>query len=201
MLILRKNNRTGWELAQRQTLLLENVAPILSVGVSRAFFSERISVLHFDRGVLGNVCIYKGSELEAAVTVPFLVASAIVALPATLIQVKINTAQDRQRLAELETHLAELQAEMIAALAETRNPTLPNAPNTGGNQDLPASVANAAFNRILSDAGLDESLPTVRSKGRKQAFFSDTAGDHYGCPTELAGAATSVAVPGLPEAN
>lgn len=187
LLVLEKRAHRRWELTRRERLLLENVSPILSVGVSRAFFSDRITILRFDNGVLGNVCIYKGSELEAAATVPFLVASALVALPATLIQVKINTAQDRERLAELETYLADLQTEMIAALAEDREPRLGSAPTTGSASALPAAVADAKFNEILKAAKLDGERKTAREKWRKQAFFSDKATDYYGCPAALAG--------------
>lgn len=187
LLVLEKRAHRSWDLTRRQPLLLENVSPILSVGVSRAFFSDRITILRFDNGVLGNVCIYKGSELEAAATVPFLVASALVALPATLIQVKINTAQDRERLAELETYLAELQTEMIAALAEDREPRLGSAPSTGSTGTLPAVFADAKFNEILKAAKLDGERKTAREKWRKQAFFSDKATDYYGCPAALTG--------------
>lgn len=187
LLVLEKRPHRSWELIRRTPLLLENVSPILSVGVSRAFFSERITILRFDNGVLGNVCVYKGSELEAAATVPFLVASALVALPATLIQVKINTAQDRERLAKLEAHLAHLQTEMIAALAEDREPRLSTAPSLGAHKQLPAAFAGEEFNKILTAAKLDGERETVRKKGRKQAFFSDTATDYYGCPAALIG--------------
>lgn len=187
LLVFEKRPHRSWEMTGRKPLLLENVSPILSVGVSRAFFSDRITILRFDNGVLGNVCIYKGSELEAAATVPFVVASALVALPATLIQVKINTVEDRERLARLEAHLAHLQSEMIAALAEDREPRLSSAPSLGAHEELPATVADAKFNEILKAAKLDGERKTAREKWRKQAFFSDKATDYYGCPAALAG--------------
>jgi hypothetical protein len=201
LLILRKSRRGGWELARRETVLLENVSPIFSVGVSRAFFSERISVLRFDRGVLGNVCLYKGSELEAVASVPFLVASAIVALPATLIQVRINTTEDRRRLAEVEEHLADLQRLVIEAAAAGTNPSLPNAPGVGAHENLPSTVADAAFDKMLEEAGLDKARATVRSKTRKEAVFSDKAGDLYGCPASLVNVAASVDVLGFPQVS
>ena len=79
----------GWELQKTTPVEMENISPVLSVGIERAAFTERQTVLAFDEGELKNVCIFKKSEFVEAVQIPLQVAQSVVALPANIVQVKI----------------------------------------------------------------------------------------------------------------
>ena len=63
-------------------LEMPNAAPVFSVDVRRALFAHRETSLTFDHGILSDVTITKGSELDAVAVIPLRVAQFIVSIPA-----------------------------------------------------------------------------------------------------------------------
>jgi hypothetical protein len=117
--LLTKRNRQlpgGWQLRSSRSILMENVSPILSVGLQRANFSQRKTTLMFDEGMLGNVCIYKGSELVEFVQIPLQVVKSVVALPANIIQVRINISNSSKALVAAEKQLIDTQNKQLLYL-------------------------------------------------------------------------------------
>lgn len=121
-----KNVRDAWKLRGTATAMMENAAPVLSVGVDRTFFAKRETTLVFDAGVLQDVTIKKGSELANFSTIPLQVAQSVVALPANIIQVKINTANNEANLIAAQDSLIkarrDLAADRLAAANQTPLP-------------------------------------------------------------------------------
>ncbi len=109
-----KNVRGAWKLRGTQTALLENAAPILSVGVDRTFFANRSTTLDFDQGALKDIKISKGSELANFSSIPLQVAQSVVALPTNIIQVKINTANNEAALIAAQDNLIKVRRELAA---------------------------------------------------------------------------------------
>ena len=75
------NGRGSWRLGLIKNFHMENIMPIVSVGVSRAMFATRRTGLVFKDGTLTNVCISKGSEIVGAIEIPLEVIYGIIALP------------------------------------------------------------------------------------------------------------------------
>lgn len=114
-----KRNRqlpAGWQLRASRAIRMENISPILSVGLQRTTFSQRKTTLMFEEGMLSNVCIYKGSELEQFVQIPLQVAKSVVALPANIIQVRINTSNSNKELLAAEKQLIDWQTRQLQDL-------------------------------------------------------------------------------------
>ena len=89
---------TSWELDQVHILEIPNAAPVFSVDVRRAFFADRQTTLTFDHGVLADVTISKGSELNALADIPLQVAQFIVSIPAQVLQLRINRTSNSQEV-------------------------------------------------------------------------------------------------------
>lgn len=137
VLLLVKSNkkaRGGWQIRGTEVAELENISPILSIRVDRAFFANRKTTLMFDHGALLNICIAKTSELKTLVEVPLEIAASIVAVPANLIQVRIDQTKGRETLLQAERQLIQAQIqqlkleqavtqEEINALSQGANPT------------------------------------------------------------------------------
>lgn len=167
VLVLRENTSGAWQIQQRTQLLLENVSPILSVGVGRSFFAQRVSVLLFDTGVLQNVCVYKSSELVEFVKIPLSVASAIVALPTTIFQLRINDDGNKTLLQNAEKQLYEAQLAAIesevASKAQSANTT------------LASSKLDAAFGNAVPEGATEFTGKTI-------SFGENSAAGTFGCP-------------------
>ncbi|MEO0923760.1 MAG: hypothetical protein AAFY09_13500, partial [Pseudomonadota bacterium] len=85
-------NKLGkdWVVKSRGTAMMENVSPILSVGLERPILAERATALQFDNGALMRVCSYNSAGIAEFVNIPLSIARAIVQLPAQIISVKIG---------------------------------------------------------------------------------------------------------------
>ena len=94
------------------TVLVPNKAPVLSIDISRAMFVTKVYEIEFDNGILTRVTIKKPSEALAAASIPIEIAKAIVAIPAELIQLKINTASGEKALLESEKARLEVEKEL-----------------------------------------------------------------------------------------
>lgn len=105
--VLRQENKKvadSWRLAETATVKLENSSPVLVAGIDRTVFAKRRSKLTFDQGALKSVSLDKTSELLAFTEIPLYLAESVVALPAAIIKVDIDTAVVETNLigAELE---------------------------------------------------------------------------------------------------
>jgi hypothetical protein len=103
----------GWQLRGSDTLMLENEAPVFSVGIDRAFFTKRETRLIFSDGQLQDVTIDKGSELAGFVGIPLQIAQSIVALPTNIIQVRINQTNSRNQLIAAQTQLIQAEKQLL----------------------------------------------------------------------------------------
>jgi hypothetical protein len=93
-----------------ETVLLPNEAVCLYVPVSRAAFVSTYTKVTFERGMLQEVVTDKPSQLVGFVKIPIDVASAILAIPAQLLTVRIQQS----------TLTKDLAAERLAALESQR---------------------------------------------------------------------------------
>jgi hypothetical protein len=101
IVVLRKADPGGrgpWQLFQSKRVEMPNVSPVLSIGVERALFTHRKTYISFNHGVIADVTIDKGSELEGFVKIPLTLAKAIVDVPAQIIQIRIRDTQNQAAL-------------------------------------------------------------------------------------------------------
>ena len=103
-----------WRLQQTLAVDMPNVSPVFSVGVDRTFFTERKTTLTFESGVLKDVQLMKGSELNSMAEVPLRVVQAITAIPAQIVQVRINRTNNEEALINA-------QAKLLATLRTFRS--------------------------------------------------------------------------------
>jgi hypothetical protein len=113
-------SKEPWLLRKTMPVALENVSPILSIGVDRAAFTKKQIALVFDRGVLKNVCIIKGSELLEAISIPLEVVKSIAKLPTEMLQIQYDQISKSAELARAEQALLTSQKSLISLL---QNPT------------------------------------------------------------------------------
>ena len=186
-----KGRGNKWRLDQQTYLAFENIAPIVSIGVTRSIFAARRVALNFDRGVLKAMCLVKTSELESAVAVPYEVAKSIVALPTQIFEVKIGNIGDNIQLLNAEKAVIAAQQQYLEFLTdETKkemtnkldkkeavalpgipNPIAPLAPATPtATSILPSSVATMAT--LKSDSVLKQicrDAPSIIAPGNRTA--------------------------------
>lgn len=149
-LYLFRNRRTDlglpgdWRLWQSETVYLENISPILSVGVDRTYFANRSTTLSFASGVLQDIRIDKGSELASISEIPLSIASSIAKLPSNIVQAKIDVTNKRQGLIAAQDQLLKQEEALAKSRAALRSAR--GLPGAGGPQSLPergAPNANA----------------------------------------------------------
>lgn len=147
-LFLKTNRRAkgGWELRGSEVVELENISPILSIGLERAFFAQRKTTALFDRGELRNICVFKTSELVPFVEVPLEIAKSVVALPANIIQVRIDQSAGERNLLAAQDQL--LRAEIDRLKAEK---ALTAAELGGSGESGARSSAAAAVGGLLEE--------------------------------------------------
>jgi hypothetical protein len=115
----------GWKLRLARAVEMENVAPIIQVGIDRAAFTQKKTSLIFDEGMLKNVCIYKKSELQEFVSIPLYVAQSVVALPAQIARVRINQTNNQREIIEAEEELIKTQLHHLKVLRGEADPGSP----------------------------------------------------------------------------
>jgi hypothetical protein len=103
------DGRGTWRLGQIKNFSMENIMPIVSVGVSRAIFATRRTGLVFDDGTLTNVCISKGSEVEGGIQIPLDVIYGIISLPSEMILAATNDASTQKQLLDAQKKLVDAQ--------------------------------------------------------------------------------------------
>jgi hypothetical protein len=132
--------RGGWVLKASEAVHLENRSPILGVGVDRAFFTDRRTVLQFDEGALRDIEIDKKSELAGFVEVPLYIAQGIAALPTNIIQVRINETNNNLALISAQQQLVEAEKNHRTVLKELADLRSGTKPGTGTPQEDASDV-------------------------------------------------------------
>src|SRR3546814_7951437 len=94
-------------------LLLPTKAKLVAIPVKRAAVVENTTTIDFEEGTLKQVDISKPSEVLEIVSLPVEILKAIVAIPAELIQLKIDTTNQERS----EEHTSELQSLMRISYA------------------------------------------------------------------------------------
>jgi len=119
---------TPWRLRQTMAVALENISPVISIGVDRTIFTEKQVSLGFAQGDLINICVYKKSELYQAVQIPLEVVKSIVALPNQILQIQYDQITQSSALVAAEQKILASQNRQLALLANPATATDPGAP-------------------------------------------------------------------------
>jgi len=150
----------NWVLRQTAAVYLENQSPTLAIGIDRAFFASRKTTLTFAMGVLQDINIDKTSELVGAVEIPLQIVNSIAALPAEVVQVKINQTSRRQALIAAQDQLIQAQRALAKdrlALEGARPPVTSAAPP---NKVLPTeAVTTTSSAQCLADCAKKTGAP------------------------------------------
>jgi len=157
-----KRNRQvsgGWQLRGTETVYFENNSPIFSIAIDRTFFAERKTTLVFDNGALRDVEITKDSELAGFVQIPLTVAQSIAALPANIIQVRIDATNNRNALIKAQSELLAAERRRSERLLQLRGLQPAGSQNrsldprfNGATRDVQSIDGNA--NRALTLTGV-----------------------------------------------
>jgi hypothetical protein len=135
--------RGGWRLKASEAIHIENNSPILGIDIERAVFAKRKTILTFDDGALNDVDIDKTSELAGFVEIPLYIVQGIAALPANIIQVKIDNTNNNIALINAQDQLIATQKQYNATLSQITGATArggaPIRNPNGDTQQLPAS--------------------------------------------------------------
>lgn len=148
--LMEKQGKT-WEVRERRVVMLENIAPILSVQVRRGALAQRTTAFRFRNGVLEDACIYNGAGATQFVEIPLSIARAIIRLPAEIISVQIGETAGDIELARVEQRILLAQQRQLELLADP-DADLSNAPGGGGNVNFVPAITEA--NRTAANATL-----------------------------------------------
>lgn len=121
--------RGPWHLMRMTTVELENLSPVLSLDIRRAAFGARTAHFVFKEGTLLTACVSKTSELEGAVQIPLQIARGIVAVPASIIQIRVDQIKGQDELLQAQTNLYNVQKAYLEALT-SRQFTSPGGPTS-----------------------------------------------------------------------
>jgi hypothetical protein len=146
--------RGRWHLSNRIDVALENLSPVISVGITRAIFARRNSFLSFTDGTLTSVCIAKSSEIENFVAIPFEVARSIVALPAQIVQVRINRIAKEEELARVEDQFIRTQAALLQTQLDQKQRTVDSVDTTPAKTTtvIDPAFQKGAYTGLAADA-------------------------------------------------
>lgn len=101
---------------------------LVELDFSRASFVKKTITANFDKGILSSIAVDKPSEAMALAKVPLDILTALVKLPAELIQLKIDTTKKETGELEEQKKLLEAQQALIKAIQEAK---------AGGSADAP----------------------------------------------------------------
>ena len=147
IVVLRQKDpgRSPWAIYQTKRVEMPNVSPVMVVGVERAMFAKRETTLKFDNGVLTDVAIKKGSELEGFVEIPLAAAHAIVDVPAQLVQIRIADTSNQTELLKAQLDLMDTMSKLPEGFQLDRSARLRDARfGTRGSADARAGRFLAA---------------------------------------------------------
>lgn len=105
--------RGGWSPLHSGTVKLENLSPVIALGVTRSAFAGRKASFVFDEGALVISCLAKTSELQGVVEIPYEIVRSVVALPTQIIKVRVGAAHDERSALVAEREVLDLQAKAI----------------------------------------------------------------------------------------
>jgi hypothetical protein len=98
-----------WHLRKVESVQLENISPVMVLGVSRALFAEHRVAFAFDNGNLVDFCLAKGSEVQGAVKIPVDIIYGIVSLPSATIEAELSLASGKKNLLDAQKRLIDAQ--------------------------------------------------------------------------------------------
>lgn len=111
----------GWQLDGQHLVSVPNLAPMISVGVSRTLFANRNTVIEFDRGALLNIAIRKDSELVNALDIPLSLVRRVTEMPTNIVKLRIRNTDASRQLAEKQKELLEAEISYNKTLKELRD--------------------------------------------------------------------------------
>ena len=94
-----------WRRLNSFSVEMPNVAPVFSIDVDRTYFALRKTVLRFDNGVLKDVELTKGSELNAISQIPLEAVQAVASVPTEVIQIRLSNVNNEQALIDAQSAL------------------------------------------------------------------------------------------------
>jgi hypothetical protein len=168
--------RDPWLLALMKQIEVPNRAPTLLVEVNRSLFVDRITDIEFSEGVLTNISVKKPSEAAAFVEIPLAVATAVAALPGLVVKLKINDANNRERLIRAQTALIGVRRQHTADLL-----ALNRSLNSGAFQPAPGAIVEPGGNPSAGppvadrEATIQNCLTTGRPRSLCEQQWSDIA--------------------------
>jgi hypothetical protein len=112
----RPEDRGDWQLSLMKTEHMENIMPVVSVGIARELFAERRTGLIFNDGELVDVCISKGNSITGTTDIVLDVVYGVINLPSATIQGVINDTNTRNALVAKRKELFDAQQKYIAFL-------------------------------------------------------------------------------------
>lgn len=120
----------------RKTILVPDQKRTAYIDINRADLVEKLSVLEFENGILQKVNTTKPSEALAIATLPVEVLKAVVSIPAELVQFKIDTTDDEQKLVDAQKKLIDTQKQLLETeqqlIEKQREITAKNQPEEEG---------------------------------------------------------------------
>lgn len=134
-----------WRHVRTDIVHLENISPLIRLRIDRSAFAARRLAFVFEDGTLVGSCLFKGSEVAGALSIPLEVAKAIVSLPTVMFQVKIDEFTRSKDLIEAEQQLILTQKAYIDFLNAKEGSSAPtgklgDASNTVENKLNPVPV-------------------------------------------------------------
>ena len=117
-----------WKLRKTTYVSLENLSPVLSLGITRAMFAEKRIIMAFDNGNLLDVCLLKGSEVQGAIEVPLEIIFGAIALPGNVLKAQFELANGTNNLLTAQNALIAAQNNYIKYLADPEKNKVSNAP-------------------------------------------------------------------------
>ena len=136
----------AWLVVETRQVEMPNEAPVFSLQVERSLFVTRKADIVFDKGTLLDVTADRPSELAEFIDIPLQAVQAVFAIPAQIVQVRINRANNEERLIRAQ-----------AALIQTmRNYKLEMA-------GVPRSAV-VAENAVTGEAATPRSMPNQETR-------------------------------------
>jgi len=138
------DGRDPWQLQYTTTVGLENLSPLLSLGVTRAMFANKSVNFIFQEGALRTACLSKTSEPAGFVEIPLQISRSLVSLPGEIIKVRIGDVTSETQLVNAQNTLYQMQQSYMQAVlggkpavtAQQPNPTQPSFASLGVPTDL-----------------------------------------------------------------
>jgi hypothetical protein len=122
-----------WRLENMVSVSLENISPVLSLGVDRSYFAGRRTYFSFTNGALATACLAKGSEILGFADVPLAIAKSIVQVPSQIVMLRINQDSNENNLVMAQNTLLAFQQQQLALLSNPRakSSSTPAVPSAG----------------------------------------------------------------------